>query len=262
MILSSVGLFIVSLFLGHQFSKVPLEQLGNRPLGNDLWSWLLNFVCHFGNVGIWGYDASLGCWSPPIRLLLHLSVVYFLSSLGYFFDFEHAPFWATLLYCSFLHYYHHMLPNVSHPGGPRVHKIQRQPQFPNMTTSTLPWKNNWRNVVAAESHKDTAMRFKAYPESYLSGESVGRQIWTASAATTANTIALDETVIQELAAGGRNTCSFNPGTNPNRCVNKIFFPILRLCHYENSRTKSFFYGILKKCKVVTWCFVLSRYVTM
>jgi hypothetical protein len=221
MMLSSVGLFVVSLLLGHQLSEVPLEQLGNRPMGHGLWSWLLNFVSNFGYVGIWGYDASLGCWSPPIRLLLHLSVVYFLTSLSHCFEIEHALPWATLLYGSFLHYYHHILPNVSHPGGPRAHKIQRQPQFPNVTTTTLPWQNLWRNVVAGESHKVTTMRFEAYPESYLSGESVGRQIWTASAATTnAQTIALDEAVIQELAAGGRNPNSFNPGENPNRCVDK------------------------------------------
>jgi hypothetical protein len=107
--------------------------------------------------------------------------------------------------------------NVSHPGGPRKHKIQRQPQFPDLPTTIDVAEEPWRFMVASESHKETTRQFQAYPEHYLSGESIGRQIWTTSdAETNASNNAVDESLIQELAAGGRRFNTFNPAENPNR----------------------------------------------
>ena len=208
---SFVGLFVATLFLGHQVSRTPIKQLGQRPMGRELWGWLLHFT--FDGVGIWGYDNSLGCWSPPIRLLLHGSFAGILYSL-----FGGVP--AVVVYPSFCVYYHHMVPNVSHPGGVRAHKIQRVPQFPDAVT-TLDDQDVklWRSVVAQESHKVSELKFEGAAQ-LLTGEPVGRQTWTTTTQQQETTQGkrVDEKLVQELAAGGRSPGSFNPAKNPNRCV--------------------------------------------
>ena len=164
-----IGLVLATLLLGHQMSKRPLRQLGNRPMGHELWGWLIHFITD--GVGIWGYDSSLGCWSPPIRLLLHLSLGGILCS---FFGFH-----AWILYAASCFYINHMLPNVSHPGGARPRKIQRIPQFPTLSTNLDETDaKTWRCVVAEESHEDTERKFKGVMGAELTGEPFGRQIWT------------------------------------------------------------------------------------
>jgi len=39
-----LGLFVLIILAGHQMSKTPLESLGRRPMGDDLWSWFFNFI--------------------------------------------------------------------------------------------------------------------------------------------------------------------------------------------------------------------------
>jgi hypothetical protein len=207
---SYVGLFIATLFLGHQVSKTPLRQLGQRPMGCDLWGWLVHFASD--GVGIWGYDSSLGCWSPPVRLLLHASFAGILHALFGIF--------SVALYAAFCFYYNHMVPNVSHPGGARAHKIQRVPQFPDVV-SVLDEADvkAWRLVVADESHKDTARKFEGVSGAQLTGESVGRQTWTAHPNRNSKGRKVDEKLVQELAAGGRSPRgAFHPSKNPNRFV--------------------------------------------
>ena len=206
---SYVGLLIATLGLGHQVSKTPLRQLGRRPVGRELWGWLTHFSSD--GVGIWGYDSSLGCWSPPIRLILHASLAGFLYS--YFGAI------ALVGYAVFCFYNAHMVPNVSHPGGARDHKIQRVPQFPDVVTQLdVADANVWRCVVAQESHEDTEHKFAEIAGALLTGEPCGRQIWTTQTVTRARRKKVDEKVVQELATGGRNPRAFNPGQNPNRCV--------------------------------------------
>lgn len=207
--LSYVGLLVATLCLGHQVSKTPLRQLGRRPVGRELWGWLIHFV--FDGVGIWGYDSSLGCWSAPIRLILHASVAGILySCFGAI---------ALVAYVAFCFYNAHMVPNVSHPGGARAHKIQRVPQFPAVDTQLdVTDSNIWRCVVAQESHEDTEQKFAGIASALLTGEASGRQIWTTQVAKRTRGKKVNEKVVQDLASGGRVPRTFNPSQNPNRCV--------------------------------------------
>jgi hypothetical protein len=123
-----------------------------------------------------------------------------------------------------------MVPNVSHPGGARAHKIQRVPQFPDIGTQLdMADSNVWRCVVAEESHEDTEHKFSGIASAVLTGESCGRQIWTTQVTKRAKGKKVNEKLVQELATGGRVPRTFNPGQNPNRyvflCVLLNVFPI-------------------------------------
>mmetsp|Transcript_23740 Transcript_23740/g.50823 ORF Transcript_23740/g.50823 Transcript_23740/m.50823 type:complete len:1267 (+) Transcript_23740:97-3897(+) len=79
---------------------------------------------------------------------------------------------------------------VSHPGGPRPHKIVRVPQWREGKEHFLPKElllggggdinsSKWRCAVAHDAHRDTLIKFKnAASKATLSGEPFGRQIWT------------------------------------------------------------------------------------
>jgi len=78
---------------------------------------------------------------------------------------------------------------VSHPGGPRPHKIVRVPQWTKGKKYFLPKElllgddnciNNgkWRCAVAHDAHRDTDEKFENAGRSALTGEPFGRQIWT------------------------------------------------------------------------------------
>lgn len=196
-----LGLLAATLLLGQSWSRIPLSQLGKRPMGRELWGWLF----HSAGTGVWGYDSSLGCWSPPIRLMIHNSVCGILYSM-----FGEVSVIVYLLWCF---YNHHLVPNVSHPGGPRLHKIQRIPQFHDKAIALDEVeRKKWRAVVADESHEDTEQKFAG--ES-LSGEPVGRQMWTTASKSKKR---VDEKLVQQLAAGGRDPGTFNAAKNPNRYV--------------------------------------------
>lgn len=74
---------------------------------------------------------------------------------------------------------------VSHPGGPRPHKIVRMPKWKegrqHVLTKEALYVNNtkWRCAVAQDAHLDTDAKFGYAGSSRLTGEPFGRQIWTA-----------------------------------------------------------------------------------
>lgn len=96
------------------------------------------------------------------------------------------------LYLSIMGVIHYVLPSVSMPGGPRPHKIQRQPQWKDdhisLDQSTI---DKWRCLISDESHQATNHKFEitngtdnddegghdnvVIPS--LTGESAGRQTW-------------------------------------------------------------------------------------
>ena len=65
-----------ALTLGTALSGTPLNQLGLRPHGSNLWNWLGSYILK--PVGVQGYDAIQGAMAPPLRLQCHVSVVLFL----------------------------------------------------------------------------------------------------------------------------------------------------------------------------------------
>jgi len=200
-----VGLLFGTLLMGHFLSKTPLEELGKRSKGRDLWEWVLSFV--MDGTGIWGYDSSLGAWSPPIRLAVHVSFCRILYAV--------SGKYSVIAYALWCYYNHHLLPNVSHPGGPRAHKIQRVPQFQDKSVMLDEAdKKNWRPVVAKESHDITTRKFEGVTGATISGEPVGRQMWTTFPNQPYKGI--DEKLVEQLAAGGREPGVFNAAKNPNR----------------------------------------------
>lgn len=88
---------------------------------------------------------------------------------------------------------------VSHPGGPRQHKILRVPKWTKDQQHTLPKEliqhegSTWRCAVAHDAHNDTIEKFSGIASSdgdgkgevnvadFLTGEPFGRQIWTLEA---------------------------------------------------------------------------------
>jgi len=88
---------------------------------------------------------------------------------------------------------------VSHPGGPRQHKILRIPKWTKDQQHTLPKEliqhegSTWRCAVAHDAHNDTIEKFSGIASSdgdgkgganvadFLTGEPFGRQIWTLEA---------------------------------------------------------------------------------
>jgi len=78
---------------------------------------------------------------------------------------------------------------VSHPGGPRPHKILRVPKWTQGKEHFLPKelllgdeddlnKSKWRCAVAHDAHRDTDAKFDNAGWSTMTGEPFGRQIWT------------------------------------------------------------------------------------
>ena len=61
--------------------------------------------------------------------------------------------------------------HASHPGGPRAHRIMREPAWADKMWE-LPCE--WRCAVAEESHQLTEA---ALPGERLTGEPAGRQTW-------------------------------------------------------------------------------------
>lgn len=148
---------------------------------------------------------------------------------------------ALLTYAYTCHALATYLPGVSQPAGPRPRRMQRQPQWKNayhVDASLLTLDGDWRMVVGSEAHTVTLQRFGGPPETnrnsvdtssatvtssssttttILTGEPAGRDIWTvAPRSDTATNVPVDETVVQEWAAGGRRPGHFNPALNPNR----------------------------------------------
>lgn len=220
---TALALFLLTLTCGHFMSSQPLDQLGKRPMGTGLFTYLYHHI--MDGVGIWGYDCSLGAWSPPLRLGFHISFLWFLWAVYIRLTSNECVTMLTMavcgvtvvqLYLMFFFIYFHMRPNVSHPGGPRAHKIQRMPKWDDrITTASAKIAQSWRCAVDQDSHHVTEERFQGTTGT-LSGEPAGRQMWTRGESKKRNR-RVDERLVQEMASGGRPD-GFNPSVNPNRCV--------------------------------------------
>lgn len=241
---SGLAVLVTALYLATTFSGTPLKELGLRPKGSTLWSWFFGYFVE--DVGIHGYDCILGALSPPLRVQCHLSAVLFLW--GVFslvfgnleVDDPHCALYeipkgvwragamAVGFYGIATLILHHFLDGVSMPGGPRVFRLLRRPQWKDQTT--LVSAKGWKCLVADESHRDTNTKFDKDGKATLTGEAAGRQIWsnTTTTPTDQNVVAklwksvtdnkkVDQGLIQTMAMGGRTEFGFNPAKNPNSC---------------------------------------------
>ena len=113
---------------------------------------------------------------------------------------------------------HYLLPGVSHPGGPRDHKIQRTPKWSDNSIALPACAKNWRCTVAEESHEVSRIKFKGTAAN-ITGEPSGRQMWTnqKESISKRKKHAFDEKLVLEMASGGRQNGVFNPSSNPNSC---------------------------------------------
>ena len=188
---------------------------GKRGSGRGLWSFLVSYLVE--GVGVWGYDPVQGALSPPLRLALHASVVLLLWA-AVVSSAEATASWSTggavLCVYSLLQWIvHHVLPGVSIPGGPRAHKIDRHPQWPDRTYTLPKEHHQWTYACAEDSHAHSQTRFQGTGAA-LTGEPFGRDIWTHSSSSKASR---DDKLVDEYARGGRSSGGFNPSVNPNSC---------------------------------------------
>lgn len=171
----------------------------------------------------------MGAFAPFLRILLHTGFVFILASLVQILSvrINHSEKSAlSLLLLSLCIYLlsllaaQYLLPAVSDPGGPRSHRIQRQPQWDDRSIAPPACITKWRCAIAEESHAITQTAFGG--EAVLTGEASGRDIWTTEPHREKQK-AIDEALVNELASGGRSSSSsgtnnFNPSVNPNRYV--------------------------------------------
>lgn len=250
LIATATTLLILACTMTHVLSGSPLSQLGMRPAGRGLWSYLAGQLSPArppgGIRGTWGYDSSLGSHSPAARVLFHicaycvtwaallvgpaafsavLAVVNPSASSEQQQQQEQCIAGADLLtitspsvlsdgifaaavYFGGLFLYHMVTPGVSHPGGPREHKIRRMPQWDDITSNAdqdVAAKSGveWRCAVADDSHNVTLERFGVAGSDSrngaagsqdeiklgMTGEPSGRQMWTWSSARKGNAAA-------------------------------------------------------------------------
>jgi len=213
---AALALILLSLATAHIVGTYPLANLGKRPLGRGLWSYLYSQLFSFGrrgrggstsrgtSTGVWGYDSSLGSFAPMWRVSFHISgcmMMYALALIIRPVDNLKLLLSVVGLYMGTFWMIDTFLPGVSHPGGPRESKIRRMPQWKNVTTTiderTLNHttgmgqggSGKWRCAVAEDAHRVTLQRFNLDPASHggngvktsqigMSGEPSGRQIWT------------------------------------------------------------------------------------
>lgn len=185
-------------------------------------------------MGVRGYDPILGSLSPPLRLCVHITGCGVLWSLV-------LSIWPEMggwlpsgmvvlaVYTGYFYYKNHCQPGVSHPGGPRAHRIQRQPLWTkkdnDKSGTSLPWEAaaKWKFFTGRTSHAITEARW-AGTSAALTGEPAGRDLWsstdpnpTSASPKKLKVRGVDERVVHELASGGRLDGSrFDPSQNPNR----------------------------------------------
>ncbi|CAB9530108.1 Cycloartenol Synthase [Seminavis robusta] len=232
------AILVTSCFSCFSFQGTPPIKLGKRPLGNGLWSYLLDY--YQSSVGVWGYDPVQGAFAAPLRLRFHmvgwlilwaslLTVTPFDSRKCLSSKFRiplsvlQSGVVSLFLYSFFQYIVNHFLPPVSHPGGACEHKIRRIPQWTDTTTELPAFATqNWRCAVAEESHDISEKRFEGTTAA-LTGEPLGRQMWTnqpkSNGKSDTTTDDKQEELIKEMAAGGRTDKpgTFNPSKNPNSC---------------------------------------------
>jgi squalene/oxidosqualene cyclase-like protein len=202
----ALTLAAIALIDCHLLTPKSLEQLGKRPMR----------IRDFRG----GYDSSLGCWVPHLQMVWHTCAILSLCTVSTWIVEQIQSCIPPLVSCtvtlvSYLgawYYSHHVLLGVSHPGGPRPHKIQRRPTWKNSTTILFDTAN-WRCAVAHDAHDDTEKKFDG-TLGILTGEPSGRQLWTTTEENS-KTSGVEE-LVQELASGGRAQ-GFNASVNPNSC---------------------------------------------
>jgi hypothetical protein len=192
-----------------------------------------------------GYDPIQGALSPPLRLLAHISAMFFLwamillvwpafmllgstSTVHSTCRYWNVPdvVWytagaAVAVYSAYFTVLFHVVSGVSLPCGPRPHKITRQPEWNNrlIPLPALVQAGKYKCVYAQDSHNVTEQVFQGTGAS-LTGEAAGRDIWTGHSSKSSQQgkkSKVDERLVQEMASGGRSPGGFNPALNPNSC---------------------------------------------
>jgi len=251
---AALGLFFLSLTTAHVLTPFPISKLGKRPLGKGLWTYLYSQLFSSSTAGIWGYDSSLGCFNPIWRLSFHISTIMIIYACALTVLVSSADDQMKLklglglltvgIYTAIFFIVDKVALGVSHPGGPREHKIRRMPKWNDEQTSIdnlLLSKNGdakWRCAVAHDSHRVTLASFglgngiantngsgagedgmKSGMNTVgvgLSGEPFGRQMWTKDAKGVCKNVSEEQlALIREMAAAGRDGFGFNPSKNPN-----------------------------------------------
>ena len=153
-----------------------------------------------------GYDTARGEFSCLSVVLIFCPFLVPLSAL------PPPVFGAAVAFIALIAFWQlYLRAGVSHPGGPRAHRIMREPQWAN---KTWPAPTGWRCEVSEDSHEATH-RSLANGQT-LTGEPAGRQTWHRiggkgkgkggkAAATPAAT----------AAAAAKPVDGFNPSVNPN-----------------------------------------------
>lgn len=150
---------------------------------------------------------------------------------------------------------------VSHPGGPRPHKIVRVPQWTEgkqhylskelLTGNTS--NSKWRCAVAHDAHRDTIAKFNAASSKrftedtnhkasqLMSGEPFGRQIWTLSETQpSASGVETEDDLVSTLKkefASSKHDATTQSKINQQKDEH-IFSPLMRVLSPENDQSKS------------------------
>ncbi len=227
---TAVALIVTSLCTAHFLTPLSIEKLGKRPLGKGLWTYLYSQLFS-STAGTWGYDSSLGCFSPIWRVSFHISAILLVYSLVPFFPEDKCNcmslFMVSSAYSAFFFVIGKVCEGVSDPGGPREHKIRRMPRWDDVnsyfTSEICDSDTKWRCAVASDSHRATLGTFGLKAEDGengikvgpmgMSGEPFGRQIWTRDDQGRKELDDETKALIQEMACAGRD--GFNPSKNPN-----------------------------------------------
>ena len=145
---------LVSLVIfGYLLAGWPLSRLGSNAGGGRCTKCLGFDVLR----GQFGWVASSCICAPTLLVLLSASP---------------AVKWAALLAAALIFASWLFGTHTSHPGGPREHRILREPQWPDKTWYV---DAGWRCAVAEESHDRT---HDELPNGHkLTGEPAGRQTW-------------------------------------------------------------------------------------
>ena len=170
-----LGLSVVALALfGSLLANVPLRLLGtNRGAGY--------------NTRVLGYDSSRGEFSLIATAAIFAPLLLPLPSLST------ASLAAVVVVAALVALLVFSRPGVSHPGGPREHRILREPQW-----ADKEWHLDagWRCEIAEASHDVTHAAVRNGQA--LTGEAAGRQIWH-----------------RPSKARNKEKFGFNPSVNPN-----------------------------------------------
>lgn len=226
---TAISLFLLSLITAHLLSVYPINRIGKRPIGYGLWSYCFSQLFS-QTAGVWGFDSSLGSFNPIWRACFHASLLLLLYSAALFSvkcNIVVLAFAITTMYSGFHFVTYKFMKGVSHPGGPRTHKIRRIPVWEDTDTNIDHLVGTdgekWHCVVARDSHRSTLTAFGLSPSDGengmksgsvgLTGEPFGRQIWVKDNQSFNTLTKKQMDQVTDIARAGRN--GFNPAINPN-----------------------------------------------